>query len=216
MNLPRSLALPLILTTLCLLATDAFSETATLDSVDVQNLGDRLLASRDQGSPSQIRLEPKEKVLFLGAKGAVGAALTNRRFLAISDTSSGWKEIRVRGEDGAPFEVELGAHVAFVVTRKRILEFDGLSGLMSEFRFRASESILSSGVQERIGVFVTNVRAIGFAAGSAQAAEQQLQIHEAFETLRVLAATATVRTSRRVLVFRSSTGLWHDDEFLPD
>ena len=134
----------------------------------------------------------------------------------IDPEASGWKEIRLRGEDGAFLEVELGAHVAFVVTRKRILGFDGLSGLTSEFRFRAREAVVSSGVQERIGVFVTNVRAIGFAAGNAQPAEQLLQIHEAFETLRVLAVTATVRTSRRILVFQSSTGLWQDDEFLPN
>ncbi len=214
MKLFRVLAFCLI--TLCLLALNGFADTATLDSVDVQDLGDRLIATRDQRPPSQIRLEPKEKVRWIGAKGAVGAALTNRRFLAISETSSGWKEIRLRGGDGAVFEVELGAHLAFVVTRKRILEFDGISGLLNEFRFRAQESVVSSGVQERVGVFVTNLRAIGFAAGRGDPAERLFRIHETFETLRVLAVTATVRTSRRILVFQSSTGLWQDDESLLD
>ena len=197
---------------LCLLASQGFAETAILDSVDVLDLGDRLVATRDRTSPSQIPLESKEKVQWIGAKGAVGAALTDRRFLAISDTSSGWQVVRLKSEDGSPSEVALGGNIALLVTRKRILGFDGPSGLITEERFHLREAVVSSGVNELVGVVVTDQRVIGFAAGQAQPTERQFQLHEAFETLRVLGTTATVRTSRRILVFQRSTGSWRDEE----
>jgi hypothetical protein len=197
---------------LCLLASNGFAETATLNSVDVLDLGDRLVATRDRTSPSQIHLEPKEKVQWIGAKGAVGVALTDRRFLAISETSSGWQQIRLRSEDGALSEVALGANIALLVTKKRILGFDGPSGLITEERFHIREAVVSSGVNELIGVVATSQRVIGFAAGRALPIERRFQLHEAFETLRVLDTTATVRTSRRILFFESSTGSWRDED----
>ena len=142
----------------------------------------------------------------------MGAALTNRRFLAISDTSSGWREVHLNREDGAPVEVELGARIAFVIANRRILGFDGPSGLMNEVRLRPREYIISSGVNERVGVIVTNVRAIGLAAGRAKPVEKSLHVQENFESLRVLATTASVRTTRRILVFQSSSGSWRGEE----
>jgi len=197
---------------LCLLASNGFAETATLDSVGVLDLGDRLVATRDRTSPSQISLEAKEKVQWIGAKGAVGIALTDRRLLAISETSSGWQQIRLKSEDGAPSEVALGANIALLVTKKRILGFDGPSGLITEERLHIREAVVSSGVNELIGVVATNERVIGFAAGHALPVERRFQLHEAFETLRVLDTTATVRTSRRIFVFQSSTGSWRDED----
>jgi hypothetical protein len=200
------------LVALLLPATIGFATTATLDSVDVQDLGDKLLATRDRTSPTEIRLESRERVEWIGARGTVGVALTDRRFLAVSDTSSGWQQVRLKGEDGAPSEVLLGANVALLVTLQRVFGFHGPSGIISEERFHSREGVASSGISEFVGVVVTDERAIGFAAGSPVPIERRFQIHESFESLRVLGTTATVRTSRRVLVFQSSTASWRDEE----
>ena len=83
MRCTAALALALIaLASLSIRAARA--ETATLDAIDVQDLGEELLAIRDGNAPSRIRLEGGEKVSWFLAKGVVGVALTDRRLLVVS------------------------------------------------------------------------------------------------------------------------------------
>jgi hypothetical protein len=187
------------------------AETATLDAVDIQDLGDELLAIRDGSSPSRIRLEGREKLLWSTAKGVVGVALTDRRFLAVSPTSSGWQQARLRPSDGRSPAAELAANVALLISPKRVLGFDGRSGLLTETPLTPQEVVLASGADEHVGVVVTNRRAIGWASGFGAPADHALTVHESFELLRVRSTTATVRTSKRVLIFGSSSGLWRDE-----
>lgn len=187
------------------------AETATLDAIDIQDLGDELLAIRDGSSPSRIRLEGREKLLWSTAKGVVGVALTDRRFLAVSPTSSGWQQARLRPSDGRSPAVELAANVALLISPKRVLGFDGRSGLLTETPLTPQEVVLASGANEHVGVVVTNRRAIGWASGFGAPADHALTVHESFELLRVLSTTATVRTSKRVLIFSSSSSLWRDE-----
>jgi hypothetical protein len=187
------------------------AETATLDAIDIQDLGDELLAIRDGNAPSRIRLEGREKLLWSTAKGAVGVALTDRRFLAVSPTSSGWQQARLRPSDGRFPAVELAANVALLISPKRVLGFDGRSGLLTETPLTPQEVVLASGADEHVGVVVTNRRAIGWASRFGAPADHALTVHESFESLRVRSTTATVRTSKRVLIFGRSSGLWRDE-----
>ena len=187
------------------------AETATLDAVDVQNLGEELLAIRDGNSPSRIRLEKREKVLWSAAKGVVGVALTDRRFLAVSPASMGWQQARLRASDGRSPEVQLAANLALLISPRRILGFDGLSGRFTESRLTPLEAVVASGADEHVGVVVTNRRVIGWASRFGAPVDHSFTVHESFESLRVLSRTASVRTSDRVLIFSSSSGLWRDE-----
>jgi hypothetical protein len=187
------------------------AETATLDAVDIQDLGDELLAIRDGNSPSRIRLEKREKVLWSDAKGIVGVALTDRRFLAVSPSSMGWQQARLRASDGRSPEVQLAANLALLISPRRILGFDGGSGRFTESRLTPLESVVASGADEHVGVVVTNRRVIGWASRFGAPVDRAFTVHESFESLRVLSRTASVRTSDRVLIFSSSSGLWRDE-----
>jgi hypothetical protein len=187
------------------------AETATLDVIDIQDLGDELLAVRDGSAPSRIRLEGREKVFWSAARGTVGVVVTDRRFLAVSPTSAGWQEARFRPSDGKSPEVRMAANLALLILPKRILGFDGPSGLLTETRLTPQEVVIASGAEEHVGVVLTNRRAIGWASRFGASADHALNVHESFESLRVLAKTASVRTSKRVLIFGSSTGLWRDE-----
>jgi hypothetical protein len=187
------------------------AETATLDAIDIQELGDELLAIRDGASPTRIRLEGREKLLWSTAKGVVGVALTDRRFLAVSPSSSGWQQARLRPSDGRSPALELAANVALLISPKRVLGFDGRSGLLSETPLTPREVVLASGANEHVGVVVTDRRAIGWASGFGAPADHALTIHESYQSLRVLSTTATVRTTKRVVIFSSSSGLWRDE-----
>lgn len=187
------------------------AETATLDAVEIQDLGKELLAIRDGTAPTRIRLEKREKVLRSGAKGIVGVVLTDRRFLAVSPHSMGWQRARLRASDGRSPEMTLAANVALLISPGRILGFDGVSGLLTESRLTPQEVVLASGADEHVGVVVTNRRVIGWASGFGAPADQLFNVHESFESLRVLSRTGSVRTSDRVLIFGSSSGLWRDE-----
>jgi dienelactone hydrolase len=187
------------------------AETATLDAVDVQDLGEELLATRDGSSPTRIRLEKREKVIWSGAQGIVGVALTDRRFLAVSPNSMGWQEARLWAIDGRSPELKLAANVALLISPKRVLGFDGGSGRFTESRLTPLEAVLASGADEHVGVVVTNRRVIGWASRFGGPADRALEVHESFVSLRVLSRTASVRTSDRVLIFSSSSGLWRDE-----
>jgi hypothetical protein len=187
------------------------AETATLDSIDIQDLGEELLAIRDGSAPSRIRLEGGEKVSWFAARGVVGVALTDRRFLAVSPTSAGWRQARLRPSDGRSPQLQLAANVALLISPKRILGFDGPSGHLSESRLTPQEAVLTSGAKEHVGVVVTNRRAIGWASRFGAPTDHSFNVHESFESLRVLSKTATVRTTKRVLSFDSASGLWRDE-----
>jgi hypothetical protein len=187
------------------------AETATLDAVDIQDLGKELLAIRDGSSPSRIRLEKREKVVWSGAKGIVGVALTDRRFLAVSPSSMGWQQARLRPTDGRSPEVQLAANVALLISPRRILGFDGGSGRFTESLLTPQETVVTSGADEHVGVVVTNRRVIGWASRFGAPVDRSFTVHESFESLRVLSRTASVRTSDRVLIFSSSSGLWRDE-----
>lgn len=187
------------------------AETATLDAIDIQNLGDELLAIRDGASPTRIRLEAREKLLWSSAEGAVGVALTDRRFLAVSPTSSGWRQARLRPSDGRFPAAELAANVALLISPKRVLGFDGRSGLLSDTPLTPQEVVLASGADEHVGVVVTNRRTIGWASGFGAPGDHALNVHESFQHLRVRSRTATVRTTKRVLIFTSSSGSWREE-----
>ena len=191
----------------------ASAQTATLDSLDVQLLGRELIGIRHGSPATRIRLKDREEVQWMDAKGAVGAVLTNRRFLAVSLNSSGWKEqsLLLR-RDGETPETKLAANLVLCITKGRILAFLGLSGLIIEESLSPGELVVDSGVNEHMGAVVTTRRVIGFSSGYAEPAEFRLRVNESLESLRVLATTATVRTPQRLLIYRLDSNSWRVEE----
>ena len=190
----------------------ANAQNVTLDVVDVQFIDGEIVGIRDGSRAARFRLKKDEQILWMDARGIVGGVLTDRRFFAVSSTSAGWQEARLTRDDGTP-RVELGANILLCITQKRILGFSGLLGVVSEDRLSPGEMIVKSGVNEHVASVVTNRRAIGFSSRFAYGVEFRLGVREQFQSLKILATTATVRTTERLLVFRRSTGSWADEQF---
>ena len=83
--------------------------------------------------------------------------------------------------------------------------------VLTETRLTPQEVVLATDADEHLGVVVTNRRALGWASRFAGSAEHLLNVHESFASLRVRGTTASVRTTKRVLIFDSSSGLWRDE-----
>ena len=188
----------------------AGAERATLDAVDVQQIDDELVGVRDGASSLRIPLLQRERVLWKGAEGTVGVALTDRRLLAFSTTASQWQEVRFGREDVAP-RIWLGANLALCVTPRRVLHFAAGPGLIGETALSPSEQTLSVEVGEHVGALVSDRRVLGFSSDGTNVAERRLFVQETFESLSTRATASTVRTSQRLLVYKRSGGGWFEE-----
>ena len=192
---------------------DSQAQFSRLDSVDVQIVGKEILGTRDGRSASRVRLENSEYVHWIGARGALGLALTNRRILAISTTSSGWLETRLLRLDGQ-VGIEGGREVALIITNRRLLFFRAAAGTFIEIFLGPGEELLSSSAGDEVAVAVSNRRAIGISAKFERPSELKLHVQEEFLSLKVLDTAANLRTSKRLLSFHGSLGGWKE-EVLP-
>jgi hypothetical protein len=190
----------------------AAGATATLDSIDVQLIDRELVGVRSGASSVRIRLLKRERLRWMEARGTVAIALTDRRFLALSSTGSGWQEFRFAREDGEPV-VRLGANLALCLTPKRIVHFAAGPGLLAETAMFPSEQVVASDLNEHVGSVVTGRRVLGFSSDATRTAERRFFVQEAFESLSTSAVTITVRTSQRLFVFKRSGGGWLEERF---
>jgi hypothetical protein len=155
-------------------------------------------------------LEIKEQVVFTRVRGRVGIALTDRRALAVATTSGSWAEKRWRRGERVPENPLLGARVALLTTRLRVIGFDGGSGNLVESTLGPNESLVDAVVGDNLAVAVTDRRVLGLSPFRGGFFEAKLQLNERYEGTDAVANTATVRTSRRLLIFRAPTGTWEE------
>ncbi len=199
----------LILLTAALAAAQRPDEVPLADVLEVLVL-DRQLVAVDArgGGQRELALRLDERVLWTGARGRVGVALTDQRVLAVAVGSAAWQETdRQLGEE-LPADALLGDRVALVVTSRRILGFDGGSGNLVESRLGIRERVLALRAGENVAIAVTDRRALGLSPMVGGFFEAKLSLVERLESLTAAANLATVTTDRRVLIFRAPSGSW--------
>jgi hypothetical protein len=147
-------------------------------------------------------------VLWTGARGRVGVALTDQRVLAVAVGSGAWQEADRHLDEELPGDALLGDRVALIVTSRRILGFDGGSGNLVESRLGIRERVLALRVGENVAVAVTDRRALGLSPMVGGFFEAKLSLAERLESLTAAANLAIVTTDRRVLIFRAPSGSW--------
>ena len=156
------------------------------------------------------RLRLGERVLWSGARGRVGAVLTDQRLLAVTPSASSWRELRYRVGEQPPESVLLEERLALATTTQRALGFDGRSNNWIERDLTPRERVIASRVGPTTGLVVTDRRALGLSVNSGGFFEVDLRLHERFEAATALSGVATVTTSQRVLVFQGNTGHWSE------
>ena len=147
-----------------------------LDSVDLQRAGRELYAMRDLAPTAPLRLERNEEVIWMGAQGYVGVALTTKRVLGVT-RSHGWRDYRMRREDGQAI-AQLGGRLALVVTARRVLWLDSRSGSLQVERLGAGEHLVTSHARDNVAVAVTNRRGMGFSGGRSFSADTPIRAQE--------------------------------------
>ena len=181
-----------------------------LDLVEVSLLGRDLVAFVASGGEVRERLHLGERVHWSDSRGALGVVITDQRMLAVGAGSASWQEARYERGEAPPGAAQLGERVALLTTNHRALGFNADRGALLEYRFGPRETFHASGVGEQVGVVVTNRSALGLSPLRDRFQSQDLQLHEQVELVDARSALATVRTSRRLLVFRGRTGAWSE------
>ncbi len=185
--------------------------TPLADDLQIVVLPQRLLAIDARGGGErELALEIGEKVLWEGVRGRVGMVLTDRRMLAITTESGSWQAERWRRTEPLPDPPLLGGRVGILVTRTRVIGFDGGSGNLVESSVGPHERVVDWSVGQNVAVAVTDRRVLGLSPFRGGFFERSITPGERYGGTKTVANTATVTTSRRLLIFRAPTGTWEE------
>ena len=178
------------------------------DLVAIQQIGREVIAIRDGRNPVPYKLRLAEKVLWKDSKGALGAVLTNSRFLTISVTSKGWHEISLNLHEADEASALLSPYIALLVTAKRVFGFDYMSKLFVEHWLQIDQEFVATNVNMHVAVVVSTRKALGFGMGCKTFAEIPIRVHEKFDSLETKSRLGTVLTTNRILIFHARDCLW--------
>jgi len=207
--------LPAGLVLACALAAGAFERFDPRSQVPLGPLLEVIVVPRSvlaidatTGGEVEERLELGERVVWHDSRGRVAAAITTRRLLAVATNSAAWQELDFRLSETHPETVLLGDRVGLAATSQRVVGFSGGSGNLVESSLGPREKVLRRAVGENVAVLVTDRRALGLSPFVGGFFEIPIQLAERIEGITAKANLVTVRTQRRLLIFRATTGSW--------
>lgn len=185
-------------------------EVPLADVLEVIVLEGQILAI-DASGGGQLRedLHLDEKVIWSSSRGRVGAVITDERLLVASVGASSWREIRFERAERLPERAQLGDRVGLVVTTHRIIGFESGSGRVFEHRLGPREGVLATQAGGNVVVVVTSRKVLGLSPEGGFV-ETRMQLKEKLRDVSVRSNVATVRTDRRLLIFRGPTRSWSE------
>jgi hypothetical protein len=183
------------------------------DVIDLHVADRELIAVRQGAAVSREALGLDEAVLWQGSRGYVGAVLTSERLLAVSKTSSGWVELGLRLAEARPADppdVHISERLLLMTTKLRMVGFDSYSNRFAALDFPIHDRLVDTAIDSHVAVVVTSGSAFGLARGVSRFVEAPLRKSERLLAVSASPYTASVRTSRRLLLFKSSGAYWRE------
>lgn len=172
--------------------------------------GELLAIDARGGGQTSERLQIGESVLWQGARGKVGVAITDRRILAVATGSAAWQELGYRRNELPPARALLGERVALLVTSERAVGFDGGSGNLVEYSLGPRERVVALRAGANVGVVVTDRQALGLSPFVGGFFRADLDLGDEIEAVSAESNLATLTSARRLLIFRATTGTWEE------
>lgn len=154
---------------------------------------------------------PGETINWQGAKGEVGAYLTNLRLLAVSVTSGKWRtqSLKVNEKRKKP-RILLGKHLLVMLSSERFVGFGTATGGFFDVRRPIGEQVIVEEIGGRVAVLITPSRAFGFSSNRMGAAEIRFRRTEKFESIKTTYNKITLRTSQRLITLESRDAAWRE------
>lgn len=201
------------LVVLPLLATETMGYEEVEDLADIFTTDDAFIAVVNSRRNFSDTIRPREAIQWQGAKGEVGAFLTNERLLAVSITSEQWnaQALKIIEKKATP-RMLLGAHLVVMVSDERIVGFGTRTDGFLQVRIPIGESVMVSDVEGRVATVITPNRAFALSARRRGVAEIRFRIGERFESIKTTNNKITLRTSARLITFAAADAVWRDFE----
>ncbi len=203
---------PTILICLSILASTicSYAEEEIEDLIYIAESNGKIIAIIEGKKTVSFDLRSKEKVLWSGSSGYLGAFLTNYRFFVISTSSGGWKALHLKSNEPEKAIASLSPFIALLATEDRAIGYDASSNQFIETRLPLDDELIVTEIEKHVAVVITSSRAFCLAAKSSSFTEVRLRIRETVEEVKVTSSKATVRTSDRLLTFEASGSTWHE------
>jgi hypothetical protein len=199
------ICLSILLSAIC-----SYAEEEIEDLIDIFESNSKIIAIIEGKKTIAFNLRPKEKVLWSGSRGYIGAFLTDHRFFTISIYSNTWQALPLGIDESENGVASLSPYIALLVTEDRAIAFDAASNRFIETRLPTHDEIVTAKVERYVAVVITSGRAFGFAAETASFTEVRLRVRETIETIKITSGKATIRTSDRLLSFESTDSIWKE------
>jgi hypothetical protein len=160
------------------------------------------------GGRNHLRLELDEWVLAQGQRGLVAFVMTNRRILALASGAGPWRELSLRVRESGGASSWIAPRVLVVATAQRILGFDASGATWLQIDVGPNETVTHVELGASTAIVVTDRQAYGLSPDAGGFFATRLRLHEELEQVTASATLGQVRTSQRILVFRSPSGSW--------
>ena len=197
--------LSILVSTVC-----SYAEEEIEDLVDIIESNSKIIAIIEGRKTISFDLRPKEKVLWSGSKGYLGAFLTNDRFFVISTSSSSWQVLPLGLNESEKGVASLSPYIALLVTGDRVIGFDAASNRFIETQLPIHDDLLAAEAEKYVAVVITSNRAFGLAAKTLAFIEIPFRVRETVEAIKITSSKATVRTSDRLLTFEAKGSTWRE------
>jgi hypothetical protein len=190
----------------------SYAEEEIEDLIDIFESNSKIIAIIEGKKTITFNLRPKEKVLWRGSRGYLGAFLTNHRFYVISTSSDAWQAFPLRIDESKKGVASLSPYIALLVTGDRAIGFDAASNRFIETRLPIHDELLTAKVEKYVAVVITSSQAFGLAAKASALAFTTIpfRVRETVEAIKITSGKATIRTSDRLLSFESTDSIWKE------
>jgi hypothetical protein len=191
-------------------AVCSYAEEEIEDLIDIFESNSKIIAIIKGKKTITFNLRPKEKVLWSGSNGYLGALLTNDRFFVISTSSGTWHRLDLRSNEAQKGVASLSPYIALLVTEDRAIGFDAASNRFIQTQLPIHDELLTTRLEKYVAVVITSSRAFGLAAKASAFSEIRFGLRETIEAIKITSSKVTVRTSDRLLTFGASGSTWNE------
>ena len=206
----RKLLAGIILLLIVGFTLSSYGEDEIEDLIDIAKSEDKIIAIIEGKKTVTYRLRPKEKVLWSGSRGHLGAFLTDHNFFVISTTLNSWQTLPMELGEAGTAVVSLSPFIALLASKDRAVGFDATSNRFVQKRIPIHDELVSAETERFIAVVITSGRAYGFAVESSTFVEITLLKEETIEATKLTFRKVTVRTSDRLLSFEVTDSTWRE------
>ena len=177
--------------------------------IDIFHTEHNLIGVVDGKRTRRIPLRQREEVLWVGAEGHVGAALTTMRFLVLTLRSPGWKQTALRRGEGEASQALVSEYLALLATPERLVGVDARSGSIAQTPIRNEVTTLQ--IDASVAIAITPRRVYALGARASGFSDHFLRTREVVEAVRISENKALLRTTDRLLIFNARTRSWRSE-----